>query len=206
MFDTKIIEKTVAFYSTIDRWQEIQNFRKLSQQVGKVKNIFYGDSITQSWPLYEFFPEYNLINRGIAGDNVHGLYYRLKEDVLTYSPQRVFMMIGINGIDNKKNVDYIKSLASIIQTHNIEVFLCSLLPLRFPDSWDRFQYQDKIIKDNYELKQWSNKNINGFIDYHTEMKDETGQLDAEYAQSDGTHLNFAGYQQMTKIVHPYLLK
>ena len=71
LFDPAIIRDTIAFYETRDRWQEILNYRKLTAETGHVDNLFYGDSITDIWPLHEFFPNHSLLNRGIGGDNVH---------------------------------------------------------------------------------------------------------------------------------------
>ena len=45
----------------------------------------------------------------------------------------------------------------------------------------------------------------GFMDYHSALKDETGQLAAEYAKPDGTHVTFAAYEVMAEIVKPYLI-
>ena len=104
LFDPAIIRDTIAFYETRDRWQEILNYRKLTAETGHVDNLFYGDSITDIWPLHEFFPNHSLLNRGIGGDNVHGLYYRLHDDVYPYTPKRVFILIGINGIEQEKQL------------------------------------------------------------------------------------------------------
>jgi len=171
-----------------------------------VKNIFYGDSITNVWPLTEFFPNHSILNRGIGGDNVYGLYDRMNEDVFPYKPQKVFMMIGINGIqeDEAKIVACIQALSGMMKEKGIQVYLSSILPLRKPDNWDRFQYQDKIVSINSTLRKWSKDNAAGFLDYHSRVKDETGQLAAECAQPDGTHVTFEAYRRMSDLVAPFL--
>ena len=206
MFEPEKIEAIRAFYATRDRWKEILNLRTLRTKVGSVKNIFYGDSITNAWPLNEFFPNRSLLNRGIGGDNIYGLYDRLQDDVLAYRPQRVFMMIGINGIDEEKEriLSHIQAVATMMKDAGIAVYLCSILPLRHPDNWNRFQYQDKIVTINAELKTWAEANVAGFLDYHSQVKDATGQLAAEHAQPDGTHITFAAYCRMAEVVRPYL--
>jgi lysophospholipase L1-like esterase len=206
MLETEKIRKICEFYEQTDRWKDILNFRKLRASVKGVKNIFYGDSITEVWPLHEFFPEYNILNKAIRGDNVYGLSHRLEEDVLSYSPQRVFIMIGINGIDEEKMqiISCIKNLAEIMKKYGIEVFLCSILPLRYPESCERFQYQDKIVEINTELRRWAFENVAGFIDYHSLLKDETGQATTEYIKPDGIHITFEGYLRMAEVVRPYL--
>ncbi len=206
MFEPEKIAGIRAFYETRDRWREILNFRTLRPLVGQVKNLFYGDSITNAWPLHEFFPGRSLLNRGIGGDNVYGLYDRLNEDVLPYRPQRVFMMIGINGIEEEEAriLAHLQALAEMMSGKGIQVFLSSILPLRSPDNWNRFQYQDKIVGINAALKTWAGENAAGFLDYHSCVKDETGQLAAECAQPDGTHVTFEAYRRMSEVVAPYL--
>ena len=117
LFDPAIIRDTIAFYETRDRWQEILNYRKLTAETGHVDNLFYGDSITDIWPLHEFFPNHSLLNRGIGGDNIHGLYYRLHDDVYPYTPKRVFILIGINGIEQEKQliIDRTRAVAQLIK-------------------------------------------------------------------------------------------
>lgn len=206
LFDRKSREDIQAFYDTRDRWKEILNYRTLSSGVGHVRNLFYGDSITEVWPLHEFFPNVPLLNRGIGGDNICGLYLRLDEDVFAYAPEKVFLMIGINGIEQKKQLilDRTRAVASLIRERGSKVYLGSILPLREPDAWDRFQYQEKIVEINAEQEEWSKGNLDGFIDYHSLLKDEDGQLRAEFAKPDGTHLTFAAYKVLAETVRPYL--
>ncbi len=125
----------------------LHDYRRLKGKVGHVRNIFYGDSITAGWPLKEFFPNTSLLARGIGGDNTTGLYLRLEEDVFPYTPERVFMLVGINGIEapNDRMLAQIAAIAQLMQARKIRVFLSSVLPLRYPDIWNRFHYQDNIL-------------------------------------------------------------
>jgi len=102
LFDPESLRAIQEFYDTRERWQEILAYRKLADRIGHVRNLFYGDSITEAWPLHEHFPNHSLLNRGIGGDNVCGLYLRLAEDVFAYTPEKVFILIGINGIELPK--------------------------------------------------------------------------------------------------------
>ena len=77
LFDQESLREIQEFFDTRDRWRDILEYRQLSAEVGHVKNLFYGDSITDIWPLHEFFPNHSVLNRGIGGDNVNGLYLRL---------------------------------------------------------------------------------------------------------------------------------
>ena len=206
LFPDNELKKLLEFYNTRDEWKDILKYRELTAKVKPIENIFFGDSITWAWPLQEFFPAVSLLSRGIPGDSILGLNYRLDEDVLAYLPRRVFMLVGINGIEADKNLILarIKAVTTKMMDMGIEVYLSSILPLRYPDSWDRFQYQGKIVEINLELADWSQDNATGFLDYHTILKDESGQLAEEYAMLDGTHITFAAYQRMSELLVPIL--
>lgn len=206
LFPENELKKLMEFYHTRDEWEKILEYRKLTTQIKPVENIFFGDSITWAWPLQEFFPTVSLLSRGIPGDNIIGLNYRLDDDVLAYSPRRVFMLVGINGIEADKNLILarIKAVTTKMTDMGIEVYLSSILPLRYPDSWNRFQYQNKIVEINHELADWSHDHATGFLDYHSILKDDCGQLAAEYAMPDGTHITFAAYRRMSELIFPIL--
>ena len=130
MFEQEHTDQILKFYATRARYSEIESFRRLRGSVGKVRNIFYGDSITEVWPLREFFPNHSILNRGIGGDNVYGLRYRLEDDVMSYHPERVFMLIGINGIEEPEErlTAHILALAGLMLLEGIAVGLSSILP------------------------------------------------------------------------------
>lgn len=207
LFTPESCDAIRAFY---DRYEPchalLQDYRRLKGRVGHVRNIFYGDSITAAWPLGEFFPNASLLNRGIGGDNTSGLYLRMEEDVFPYTPERVFMLIGINGVaaPNDRILAQISALAGMMRERGVDVCLSSVLPLRSPGAGSLFQYQGKIVELNGMIADWAKANGCVFLDYHAALKDETGQLAAEYARPDGVHLRFAAYEVMSEIVAPHL--
>ncbi len=208
MFEQEHIEGIKHFYATYPRYAEIERLRTLRPFVGTVKNLFYGDSITAGWPLHEFFPNQSLLNRGIGGDNVYGLRHRLVDDVFPYKPARVFMLVGINGIHEPEEriISHILALADLLRQQRIAVGLSSILPLRTPDKWNRFQYQDKIVRVNAVLRDAAARTEGCFfLDYHAAVRDETGQLAAACATADGTHVTFEAYCRMAEVVRPHLV-
>ena len=200
LFTAKDKEAIYSFLDTYPRYLEILEYRKLPPR--KVKTVFYGDSITNAFPLQEFFPGASFLNRGIGGDNVNGLYFRLEDDVFPFHPEQVVMMIGINGIawEFGSIVAKIARVAELIAERGSRVYLCSILPLRNPDAWNRFQYQDKIVKLNAEIKRIADSRFTGYLDYHTALRDENGELAKPFAREDGTHLTFDGYIAMAKVL------
>lgn len=206
LFPPEKIAEIRAFYATRERWRDLLDYRTLPPRPGAVGSVFYGDSITECWPLAEFFPGAALLNRGLGGDNVYGLYDRLDADVLAHRPRRVFMMVGINGIEAppEGTAARICALARRMTAAGIRVGLCGILPLRAPDQWDRFQYQARIVGLNDVLRARAPELGCDYLDCHAAVRDATGQLAAEYARPDGTHLTFAAYRRLAEVVRPYL--
>ena len=142
------------------------------------------------------------MNRGISGDNLAGLYFRLDEDLFPFEPEQVVLMAGINGIqeDNDRMMAKYETIGDAIAARGIKVYFCSILPLRHGDTWDRFQYQGKIVALNARIKELAERKYAGYIDYHTSMLDSAGELAEAYARPDGTHITFAGYCIMAEIL------
>lgn len=194
--DTGILD----WYKTYEPVAEKLLFRQLPPK--KVKTVFYGDSITNGFQIQEFFPGCSFMNRGISGDNLAGLYFRLDEDLFPFEPEQVVLMAGINGIqeDNDRMMAKYETIGDAIAARGIKVYFCSILPLRHGDTWDRFQYQEKIMQLNARIKELAERKYAGYIDYHTSMLDSAGELAEAYARPDGTHITFAGYCVMAEIL------
>ena len=92
-----------------------------------------------------------------------------------------------------------------MREHGIRVWCNSIAPLRAPDAWDRFQYQEKIVALNEVCRELFEREFAGFFDLHALLRDSSGQLAAEYAQPDGTHWTFAAYQAASKLLREKLL-
>lgn len=200
LFTEKDKEEIYSFLNTYPRYLEILEYRKLPPK--PVKTVFYGDSITNAFPLQEFFPGASFLNRGIGGDNVNGLYFRLEDDLFPYHPEQVVMMIGINGIEWEfgKILAKISRVAELIAERGSRVYLGSILPLRNPDAWNRFRFQEKIVDLNAEIRKLAESRFAGYLDYHAAVRDENGELAKPYARPDGTHLTFDGYIAMAHVL------
>ena len=209
MFEKENIDRILEFFNSYPRYTEVVELRRLQKSVGHVENLFYGDSLTDVWPLHEFFPNHSILNRGIGGDNVYGLYYRINDDVFPYSPKRVFMLIGINmiGEDEDRISSHILALANMMKDKGIEVGLSSILPLREEGCLpELYKCQGKIIRINKVLKDAADADKSLlYIDYYSALVDSTGQLAKEYAREDGLHLTFDAYCKMSEVVKPYLV-
>ncbi len=200
MFTQEDRKNVFNFYETRERWKQLLNYRTLPKR--NIDTIFYGDSIVEAWPTHEFFPNLSHLNRGIGGDSINGLYFRLDEDIFPYTPRRVIMSIGINGIewDFHEIIAKTVAVAELMKARGIQVYLNSIAPLREPDQWNRFQYQNKIVQLNKEYQTIFEWDFAGFIDTHAVLADPSGQLSKEFARPDGTHWTFDAYVNASRVV------
>lgn len=82
-----------------------------------VDMILFGDSLTfgfgvpkkESWSykLQERFNDITILNKGINGDTTSSMLTRFYRDVISKSPNKIFIMGGTNDLLSGRNVDYI---------------------------------------------------------------------------------------------------
>lgn len=70
--------------------------------------IFAGDSMTDFCPWDEMLPGKGILNRGLPGDYIEGVTLRLDE-ILRHSPSQLFVMAGINDLEEKKSLQIVMS-------------------------------------------------------------------------------------------------
>ncbi len=165
--------------------------------------IFLGDSITAFCNWSELFSQPNIINRGISGDTIDGLLYRV-EEVIKRKPKKIFLMIGINDLGKGKEVNEIlnqyDTLIHKIHTSLPEttIYIQSILPAK------RKHLNNSDIKNiNTGLTKISKKYSINYIDLHTSFLSKNNDLDDQYSL-DGLHLNGEGYLLWKKIIQEYL--
>ena len=181
-------------YDTPYYWDKKSHFETLPQADADI--IFLGDSLTDSCEWQELFRNVRLKNRGISGDTTNGVLNRIDE-VIESKPRKIFIMIGINDLNQGRNVGDILNTYKIIlkyfqdKTPQTEVFVQSILPLNnqnFPNNG----MNKKIIELNDHLRDFSQNLSFKYIDLYSSFLDGDNQLDARYT-TDGIHLNGQGY-------------
>ena len=188
--------------------QKASHFKTLPNLENEI--VFLGDSLTDGCNWDEMFPNKNVVNRGISGDQTSGVLYRLDE-VTESKPLKVFLMIGVNDLAQGKieeEVVYnIKQIVKIIhkKSPDTEIYIQSLLPINsrfnnFPNHTDK---TEPIIRINRALKNFSDMNDITYIDLYSLLADKDNQLDSEYT-NDGLHLKGSGYRMWKKAVEKYI--
>ncbi len=171
--------------------------------------VFFGDSITDAWPLPEYFPGKPYINRGIGGQTTAQMLVRFRQDVIALQPKVVVILASTNDIAGNTGPARIEdieanlaSFAELAKTHGIGVVFSSVLPVHnyTPESQDFFAQRppQKIVELNRWLKAYCAVHGCIYLDYFSALVDKNGLLERELAD-DGLHPNHAGYKIMAPL-------
>lgn len=174
--------------------------------------VFLGDSLTQEAEWSEWFPQFNIKNRGISGDTTSGLIDRLTP-ILVAKPQKLFLMIGINDLlnEHRSSAAVAQSYQHILsrfqnQTPATQVVVQSVLPINAnlcgKDLCGK-QLRAEIEALNQVLQTIATQHGYTFLNLFPLFLDSHNQLSAEYTL-DGIHLNGKGYRLWAQQLQIYL--
>ncbi len=156
--------------------------------------IFLGDSITDHGEFPEYFPEEQVLNRGIAEDTTKGVLERIDE-VVERNPEEVYIMIGVNDIAaSVKKGTYEKNMQDIVDAFDqkkTRVVLQSLLPVN-NESFNNRLPNSRVDDFNEILEKVAAENNIEYLDLHSHFEDNNGQLKKDLT-IDGLHLMGEGY-------------
>ena len=198
----------------MDDFGELKRFRAANAKLGapaagEQRVVFFGDSITEAWPLATYFPGKPYVNRGIGGQSTSQLLVRFRQDVVNLRPAAVVILAGTNDIAGNTgpmSLDDIQAnfatLAELARAHGIRVVLSSVIPVHnyTPASALTFPLRppDKIAALNKWLVGTCAAAGYTYLDYAAAMSDDHGLLKRELA-ADGLHPNPAGFAIMAPL-------
>jgi lysophospholipase L1-like esterase len=183
---------------------------------GEQRVVFMGDSITDGWPLLEYFPTKPYVNRGIGGQTTPQMLLRFRPDVIDLQTKVVVILAGTNDIGGNTGPmrmedieNNFASMAELAQVHGIRVVLSSVLPVHnyTPEAELRLigRPPEKILELNRWLKDYCARNGCIYLDYFSALVDEKGLLKKDLAL-DGLHPNPAGYKIMAPLAQAAIEK
>ena len=181
---------------------------------GENRVVFFGDSITDIWPIADSFPGKPYVNRGIGGQTTSQMLVRFRQDVIDLQPKAVVILAGTNDIagnsgpiSNEDIEANLASLADLARANKIAVIFSSILPVHnyTPQSQDFYAQRpmDRILALNRWLKDYCATNNLIYLDYFSAVVDDKGLLRKELAD-DGLHPNAAGARKVAALVLKYV--
>jgi lysophospholipase L1-like esterase len=176
---------------------------------GKPRVVFLGDSITDWWPLNEYFPNRDFINRGIAGQITGQMLGRFLNDVVALRPSAVLILAGTNdiarGVDIVTAESNLTAMCDLADHYHIKVILATLLPVHDYNAAQNPAYEQSMWRTPQvirALKDWSSafahKRNYTLLNYYQSLLDARAMLARDYS-NDGLHPNSAGYRIMAPL-------
>ncbi len=174
---------------------------------GDKRVLFFGDSITDSWHLDQFFPGRNYINRGISGQTTPQMLVRFRQDVLRLNPAVLLVLAGTNDLAGNTGPETLSEIeddyatfAELSRLHGIHLVFASVTPVNnyVSPQMTVTRAPAQIVALNAWLRQYCAANSCTYLDYFTAMVDGNGMLRRELS-GDGLHPNAAGYAVMAPL-------
>ena len=175
--------------------------------------LFLGDSITDFYPLEEYYDNLPVVNSGIAGNRTTDILSSMQTRVYQYNPTKVFLLIGTNDLDsNAEDIvdttfNNIKEIVREIGENRSEstIYVESVYPVNstIENNVANNRTNKKIKSLNKRLFDYCDGKNCDYINLYDDLVDEDGNLKEEYTE-DGLHLNTLGYVVVTRELLPYL--
>ncbi len=188
--------------------EKIKNYAELNRSALKGQTVFAGSSLMEWFPIEKFIKEKNedviIYNRGIGGFVSKELHLALNECILDLKPSRLFINIGTNDLSRDNPIsDLIEEYDSIINEveaaiPDIEIYFMAYYPVNYDAATDGMKpgllirNNEKIKLANMEVEKLARKHGQKYIDVNANLKDEKGNLKAEYTV-EGLHIKEVGY-------------
>lgn len=191
-------------------WPQLDRYRADNAALppvapGEQRVVFYGDSITDAWPIADYFPGKPYVNRGISGQTTPQMVVRFQQDVVHLKPALVVILAGTNDIAGntgpstpEMTEDNFVSMAAIAHQSGIKLVIASILPA-FAYPWrPGVQPAPEIREINAWLQDFCRRDGDTYLDYYSALTDEQGGMKPGLSK-DGVHPTPAGYAIMAPL-------
>ena len=191
-------------------WNQLGRYHadneRLKQQPDPQRVVFMGDSITDGWPLAQYFPGKPYVNRGISGQTTPQMLIRFRPDVIALKPKVVVILAGTNDIAGNTGPESLEeiegnleSMAELAKVNGIRVVLSSVMPVcDYIKPQTEKRPPEKILALNAWIKNYCAANHFTYLDYYPALIDDHKMFRKELTY-DGLHPNDAGYAVMSPL-------
>ena len=209
-------QRLAAYRHLLADWAGLTRYGSDNSEVrppaaGESRVVFFGDQITESWRLAEFFPGKPYFNRGIAGQTSPQMLVRFRQDVIGLKPKVVVILTGTNDVAGFTGpatrgtlADHVMSMTDLAKANGIRVVLGSITPvcdcvkiepLARPQT--ELRPQRRIAEWNGWLKEHAAQSGAVYVDYYSALA--TGRNLKPELTVDGLLPNDAGYRVMAAL-------
>jgi len=207
-------------------WDQFDAIARLGREnADRIRLVFLGDSISQSWTgtknrladakgerLFDrCFGRYGAASFGISGDRTEHLLYRIREGNFdAIEPEVIVVMIGVNNINaaGHSGEDVAAGIRAVVKALRVkepqaDIVLLCCFPTGFePDSAPR-QAVDTIHRLCGPLH--DGKKVH-YLDLRSLFLAEDGTIDHRFIRNDNIHLTPEGYTRWAEAMKPTIEK
>jgi lysophospholipase L1-like esterase len=181
--------------------QELLN-KRVTENAGKAKVIFIGDSITQGWETdgkeiwAKYYAARDAVNLGIGGDRTQHVLYRLDNGNLNgLKPKAAVVMIGTNNSGGEDNTpeQIVEGVRAIVDKLRTKLPQTKILLLAiFPRAENFSVPRGKLAQINQVLRRVADEQSVFWIDFGHRFLNDDGTMPREL-MPDYLHLSARGY-------------
>lgn len=173
--------------------------------------LFVGSSSFRLWKDYQsYFPDFNIINRGIGGSSLPDIIRYANEMIISYQPKQIVIYCGENDFASSDTITYNHVVSRFINLFSIirkDLPLVHISFISIKPSPSRWKYSDQFITANTTIQQFlHNQSNTSFINVWDAMLDSNRKPLFNIYKSDSLHMNANGYDIWKKLITPYLIK
>jgi lysophospholipase L1-like esterase len=205
---TEQIIKYTQAQKLSEHWlKQVELFKQQNQHDAPGKVVMVGDSITEGFPVNEFYPDGSVVTRGVAGDTLDGLLRRMDESIFALKPKHIFVLIGINDmyVYPKYTQNEYLNLYELLyrsiheRAPQARVHIQSVLPVG-----DDFWEHAAAIKTMNRIQRGLAKKYGyDYMDLHKIFAAPNGHMNMALS-TDGVHPNRAGQEAWKKEIDRHL--
>lgn len=199
---------------------KIERYKKMNKTAEKGKIVFAGSSLMEMFPIEQFVKEDNLdivvYNRGVGGFVTEELLENIDTCIIDLRPSKLFINIGTNDLsDSRRSFEEIferyEKILSIVteKVDNVSMYLMAYYPVNYNAATEemkpclKIRSNEKIKAANEEVARIARKFNANYIDVSEPLKDENGDLKAEFT-IEGMHINEQGYRAVYPLIKQYI--
>ncbi|MBE5882174.1 MAG: hypothetical protein E7289_07720 [Lachnospiraceae bacterium] len=200
MFKQTMSQDSYDYESNASYIQRSTQFDMLPVQDTDI--VFVGDSITARFEWDEYFTDYKVANRGIDSDVTEGVYNRL-DTIVSQTPEKIFLMVGINDIrqdiPQETTLSYYEKILDELMEAlpDCEIYVQSVLPVHTSTGINNTAVQSL----NTSLKALAAQKGLPYLNIYSSVVNEENNFTYTV---DGVHPTGDGYAIWTEIVEGVL--
>lgn len=183
----------------------------------RTRIVLIGDSRISRWPASGWPDNWEIINRGAAGETAAQLAFRFQSDAIALNPDVIVVEAGINDLiaatflDKEEQESVVDKTAAIFQrlvsdasATRHPIFVATVIPPARPDFlrllvWKR-SLRELVAKTNQLLLLSKMPNRAAVIDLSIVLQAKDQVVVSDAYRLDTLHLNEAGYGQLTTTI------